>query len=154
MDEMRAHQVFGEWGETLWHRGVYLDGDFAPEDQAEQWVEELVSKALTAMADAGVEVSRGPVRVVGDQLIVELDGVDLVARDLRDGHASLSIEVILSRLDAIAADRGAAARWHFWYTGDPVGAGFFVTEQEMVTTAGVDVRELDVGVKWYRPEMP
>lgn len=129
-----------------------LDGDFAPEDEAEQWAEELVGNALAAMADAGVEVSRGPVRLEAGKVLIAIDGLDMVARDLDHGSASLGIEVILARLDGIAADRGSRARWHFWYEGDPVGTGFFVEPQDFATSTGVDVRELGVGGRWYRPD--
>lgn len=153
MDEVQAHQIFDNWSTTHWHRAVPLNGDFAPEEEAEQWLDELLTKALVAMADAGIEVARGPLRLVEDTFWVEIDKIDLAARDLAHGpHPSLDIEVILARLDDIAADHKSRARWHFWYTGDPVGAGFFVSPEDLITTAGVDVRQLNTGVQWYRPD--
>lgn len=152
MNEVEAYRVFVDWGSEHWHRGVFLDGDYAPMDEAEHWVEELLSQALAAMADAGVEVSRGPLRVLDGKLFVEVDGVDLMVRDPVHDHASLSIEVVLGRLEAIAADRESGARWHFWYTGDPVGAAYFVTPEELITSAGIDVRELGTAEQWFRPD--
>lgn len=152
MDEITAHTISGNWGSEHWHRGVFLLGDYAPSEEAEQWVEELLSGAIGAMADAGVEVSRGPLRVVDDKIFVEIDGADLMARDPIHDHPSLAVEVILGRLDSIAAQRESRARWHFWYTGDPVGAGFFVTPEELITSVGTDVRELGTSEKWYRPD--
>ena len=155
MDEVEAHTLAAEWESAHWHRGVLLNGDYAPMEEAEALdlpsITRFVLKALAAMADAGVVVSRGPLRVVDDKLVVELDGVELMARDPIHDHPSLAVEVILGRLDTIAAQRESVARWHFWYTGDPVGAGFFVTPEELITTVGIDVRELGAAQTWYRP---
>lgn len=151
MDGMAAHQLFGDWGNDHQDRGVFINGDFAPQEDAEEWVEELIGGMVAAMAHAGVVVQRGPTRVHNAKVFVELDGDDFMARDI-DGEgsrASASLERVLSRFATIAARRGCAQRWFYWYTGDPVGMAYFVTPEELVTSRGVDVRELGTGEQWY-----
>lgn len=150
MDEMRAHQLFGEWGEDHWHRAVFVNADFAPDDEAQQWVEELLTGALAAMSQAGVAVTRSPLCMADDRIYVTLDGRELMARDLDNESADLAVYHVFGRLDEIAAARGHRERWNIWYTGDPVGAAFFVTSEELITSAGIDVRELNTGEHWFR----
>ena len=50
------------------------------------------------------------------------------------------------------ARRGCAERWYYWYTGDPVGMAYFVTSKELITSSGVDVRELGTGEQWYEAQ--
>jgi len=73
-----------------------------------------------------------------------------MARDFDNESADLAVYNIFGRLDAIAAARGHRGRWHIWYAGDPVGAAFFVTPEELITTAGVDVRDLNTSEYWFR----
>ena len=62
MDEALAHKLFGDWSEDHWHLAVFINADFAPDDEAEAWVEELLAGALAAMANAGLAVTRTPLR--------------------------------------------------------------------------------------------
>ncbi len=147
----RAYELSAEWQMNHQARGVFINGDHAPEDEAEQWVEDLVWGMVAAMADAGVDVPRGPVRIRDGKASVKLDGKDFMARDI-DGEgdrAPASLERALSRFAAIAEKRGCAERWYYWYTGDPVGMAYFVTPKELITPGGVDVRELGTGDQWY-----
>jgi hypothetical protein len=87
-------------------------------------------------------------------VLLELDGDDFVARDI-DGEgdrAPASLERILTRFATIAARRGCAERWFYWYTGDPVGMAYFVTSKELITSSGVDVRDLGTGEQWYEAQ--
>ncbi|SHX67341.1 Uncharacterised protein [Mycobacteroides abscessus subsp. abscessus] len=154
MDEALAYKLFGDWSSEHQARGVYIEGDYAPEDEAEEWVEALVGGMVAAMADAGFTVPRGPIRVHDGKVYIELDGDDFMARDI-DGEgdrAPASLERILSRFATIAARRGCAQRWFYWYTGDPTGMAYFVTPEELITSAGVDVRELNTGERWYQAQ--
>lgn len=156
MDEALAYKIFGDWSTEHRARGVYIEGDYAPGDEAEAWVEELIGGMVAAMADAGVTLLCGPIRVHDGKVFVELDGDDFMARDI-DGEGSrapASLERILSRFATIAARRGCAERWYYWYTGDPTGMAYFVTPEELITPAGIDVRELNTGEQWYeaRPD--
>ncbi len=150
MDEMVAHRIFADWSAEHWSRAVLVDADFAPDDEAEQWVEDLLTGALAAMANAGVEVARTSLRSVDGKIFVALDRHELMARDIDNESADLAVYNIFSRLDAIAACRGRRERWHLWYTGDPAGAAFFVGTEELTTAAGIDVRELNTGETWFR----
>ncbi|CPR69794.1 hypothetical protein [Mycobacteroides abscessus] len=154
MDEIAVHQLFGDWGTDHQDRGVFINGDFAPQEDAEEWVEELIGGMVAAMAHAGAVVQRGPIRVRDGKVFVELDGDDFLARDI-DGEGSrapASLERILSRFAATAARRGCPQRWLYWYTGDPVGMAYFVTPEELITSAGVDIRELGTGEQWYEAQ--
>ncbi|WP_066897698.1 hypothetical protein [Mycolicibacterium houstonense] len=154
MNEVLAYQLFGEWSNRHQARGASIEGDYAPEDEAEEWVEKLIGGMVAAMADAGVAVPRGPIRVHGAKVFVELDGDDFMARDI-DGEGSrapASLERILSRFATIAAQRSCAQRWYYWYTGDPTGMAYFVTPEELITSAGIDVRELNTGEQWYEAQ--
>lgn len=148
MEEIRAHQLFGEWTTEYWGRAVTVDTDFAPDDEAHKWVGELVSGALAAMTNVGVEVTRSGPRTADEKIFVTLDGQDFVAREMAADSLDVAVTAILGRLDAIAAAQGHRERWYV--CGDPVGSGFFVTPEELITSAGVDVRELDIGEVWYQ----
>lgn len=150
MDEMRAHQLFGEWSEDQWHRAVFVNADFAPDEEAREWVEELLAGALAAMSQAGVDVARAPLRAEDGKVYVVLDGRELMIRDVDSESADLAVQHLFGRLDAIATARARRERWNIWYTGDPVGAAFFVTPEELITSAGIDVRDLNTGEHWFR----
>lgn len=150
MDEALAHKLFGDWSEDHWHLAVFINADFAPDDEAEAWVEELLAGALAAMANAGLAVTRTPLRTDDGKIFVTLDGQELMARDLDNESADLAVEHLFGRLDAIAAAQDRRERWNLWYTGDPVGAAFFVTPEELITSAGIDVRDLNTGEYWFR----
>lgn len=150
MDGATDYKHFEEWGTEHWHLAVFVNADFAPDDEAEEWVEKVVTGALTAMANAGIAVTRTPLRADDGKIYVTLDGVELMARDLDNESADLAVYNIFGRLDAIAATRGHRGRWHIWYTGDPVGAAFFVTPEELITPGGVDVRDLRTSEYWFR----
>ncbi|WP_135452614.1 hypothetical protein [Mycobacterium sp. DL99] len=154
MDEMTAYQLFGEWSKDRQERGVFINGDFAPQEEAREWADELIGGMVVAMAHADVLVQRGSIRAHDGKVFVELDGDDFMVRDI-DGEgsrASASLERVLSRFATIAARRGCAQRWFYWYTGDPVGMAYFVTPEELVTSAGIDVRELNTGESWYEAQ--
>lgn len=154
LDEALAHKLFGDWNTDHQARGVFVNGDHAPPEEAEQWVEELIGGMVAAMADAGVAVPRGPIRLHDGKVFVELDGDDFMARDI-DGEgdrAPVSLERTLSRFATIVARRGSEERWYFWYTGDPVGMAYFVTSEELITSAAIDVRELGTGEYWYEAQ--
>lgn len=148
MEEARIHELFSEWSTEYWGRAVSVDVDYAPDDEAQRWVEELLTGALAAMANAGVEVTYSGLRTVDEKVFVTLGGQDFVARDMAEGSLDAAVTAILGRLDAIAAAQGHRERWYV--CGDPVGSGFFVTPEELITSAGVDVRELDIGEVWYQ----
>jgi hypothetical protein len=71
-------------------------------------------------------------------------------RDIDNESADLAVEHLFGRLDVIATAQGRRERWNIWYTGDPVGAAFFVTSEELITSAGIDVRDLNTGEHWFR----
>ncbi|OBB29095.1 hypothetical protein A5792_19995 [Mycolicibacterium peregrinum] len=146
MDELLSHKLFGHWTDGHRHRAVLVDTDFAADN--ETWVEELLTGALAAMANAGVEVTRTPLRNADGRIYLTLDGQETMALDVDNGSLHDGVHGILGRFDAIAAGRGRRERWNV--CGDPVGVGYFVTPEELVTPAGVDVRELDIGEPWYR----
>ncbi|WP_100522425.1 hypothetical protein [Mycobacteroides abscessus] len=148
MDEVLAYQLFGEWTDDHRHRAVLVDADFAPDDAA--WVEELLAGALAAMANAGIEVSRTALRTADGKISVTLDGQELTALDVDNGSLHDGVHSILHHLDAIAAGYGRGERWNV--CGAPVGVGYFVTPEELVTPAGIDVRALDIGESWYEPQ--
>ncbi|MBN7571230.1 hypothetical protein [Mycobacteroides abscessus] len=153
-DVAAAYQTLTDWMNDHRSRGVFINADFAPAEEAEQWVEELVVGMVAAMADAGEVVSHGRIRTTSDRVVVELDGADFMARDI-DGDGSKpqeSVERLLARFARIAADRGCAQRWFYWYDGDPVGMAYFVTSAELKTLAGVDVRELGTAEQWYEAQ--
>ncbi|WP_255773549.1 hypothetical protein [Mycobacteroides abscessus] len=154
MDEVLAYQLFGYWSNAHQARGVSINGDFAPEEEAQEWAEELIGGMVAATAHAGVVVERGPIRVHDGKVFVELDGDDFMVRDVagEGSRASASLERVLSRFATIAARRGCAQRWFYWYTGDPVGMAYFVAPEELVTSSGVDVRELGTGEQWYEAQ--
>ncbi|MEX3656232.1 hypothetical protein ABFW14_14660 [Mycolicibacterium fortuitum] len=154
MDEVLAYQLFGDWSNAHQARGVSINGDFAPEEEAQEWAAELIGGMVAAMAHAGVVVERGPIRVHDGKVFVELDGDDFMVRDIdcEGSRASASLERVLSRFATIAARLGCAPRWFYWYTGDPVGMAYFVTPEELVTSSGVDVRELGTGEQWYEAQ--
>jgi hypothetical protein len=155
-DEERGREasaLFTEWASAHWIRGLTVNADFAPDDEAEQWIddhrtacpERLVSGALAAMAHAGVKVERGPIMLRENRLYVVIEGQELMARDLIDGSPNLAVSYIFGRLDEISAGHGRNERWRAWYTGDPVGAAFFVTPDQLITSAKIDVRQLNTG---------
>lgn len=150
----RAYEISADWQLNHQHREVFINGDQAPADEAEQWVEDLISGMVAAMTDAGIDVTRGPVRIRRGKIFVKLDGQDLMARDINDeaDRAPASLDRILSRFAAIAAQRGCAERWYYWYTGEPVGMAYFVTPKELITPGGVDVRDLGTGDQWYEAQ--
>lgn len=150
----RAYELSADWQLNHQRREVFINGDYAPADEAEQWVEELISGMVAAMADAGVDVARSPVRVQDGKVFVKLDGKNFMVRDI-DGEgdrAPASLERALSRFAAIAEKRGCAERWYYWYTGDPVGMAYFVTPKELITPGGVDVRDLGTGDQWFEAQ--
>ncbi|OLT77613.1 hypothetical protein BKG58_22145 [Mycobacteroides abscessus subsp. abscessus] len=147
----RAYELSADWQLNHQGREVFINGDHAPADEAEQWVEDLISGMVAAMANAGVDVARGPVPIRDGKVFVKLEGKDFMARDIngeRD-RAPDSLERVLSRFAAIAEKRGCVERWYYWYTGDPVGMAYFVTPKELITPVGIDVRELGTGDQWY-----
>lgn len=150
----RAYEVSADWQMDHQARGVFINGDHAPSDEAEQWVEALIGGMVAAMADAGTDVTCGPVRIRRGKIFVKLDGQDFMARDIDDegDGAPASLERTLSRFAGIAEKRGCAERWYYWYTGDPVGMAYFVTPKELITPSGVDVRELGTGDQWYEAQ--
>lgn len=97
------------WGPTTARTGgVFINGDFAPQEDAEEWVGKLIDGMETAMAHAGVQVQRGPIRVHAGAVFVELDGDDFMARDIdaEGDRASASLERVLPKFATIAARRG------------------------------------------------
>lgn len=150
MTEKTASQLFTEWNTQHWHRAVVVNADFAPDDEAKDWVETLLTGALAALADAGINVDRSPLRVDDGKIYLTLDGQELMARDLDNESADLAVYNVFGRLDAVAAAHGHHGRWHIWYTGDPVGAAFFVTANDLITSAGIDVRDLNTSEYWFR----
>lgn len=153
-DVATAYQTLTEWMTDHQGRGVFIIGDFAPAEEAEQWVDELVVGLAAAMADAGELVSHGRARAADDQVFVELDGADFMARDIdaEGSKAQESVERLLARFARIAADRGCAQRWFYWYDGDPVGMAYFITPADLKTSAGIDVRELGTAEQWYEAQ--
>jgi hypothetical protein len=134
----RTHELSTDWQMAHHDRGVFINGDHAPADEAAQWVEDLVGGMVAAMADAGVDVARGLVRIREGKVFVKLDGKDFMARDI-DGEgdrAPASLERTLSRFAAIAEKHGCAERWYYWYTGDRAGMAYFVTPKELITPGG------------------
>ncbi|SIJ23044.1 Uncharacterised protein [Mycobacteroides abscessus subsp. abscessus] len=150
----RAYELSADWQLNHQHREVFINGDHAPADEADQWVEDLISGMVAAMADAGIEVPRGPVRIQDRKVFVKLDGKNFMARDIdaEADRAPASLERVLSRFAAVAEKRGCAERWYYWYTGDPVGMAYFVTPKELITPGGVDVRELGTGDQWFEAQ--
>lgn len=149
-----AYEALTDWMTAHQSRGAFFNGDFAPEEDAEDWVEELVSGMVAAMADAGEDVRRGPVRTAGTQIFVKLAGEDFMARDVgaEGSRAPHSVERILARFARVATDRGCAQRWYYFYEGDPAGVAYFVTPDELKTSAGVDVRDLHTAEQWYEAQ--
>ncbi|MBE5458379.1 hypothetical protein [Mycobacteroides abscessus] len=150
-DIARAYELSADWQMNHQARGVFINGNHAPEDEAEEWLEDLVGGIVAAMAAAGVEVPRGPVSIQGGKAFVKLNGKNFMARDIggEGDRAPASLERTLSRFAAIAEKRGCAERWYYWYAGDPVGMAYFVTPKELMTPVGIDVRELGTGDQWY-----
>nr|MDT0523539.1 hypothetical protein [Streptomyces sp. DSM 41633] len=101
--------------------------------------------------DAGVAVPRGPVRVHDGIVFVELDGEDFMARDIdaEGDQAPLSVKRTLVRFATIAARRGCTQRWYFWHDGAPAGMAYFVTPEELITSTGIDMRELNTAESWH-----
>jgi len=145
-----ASALFTEWASEHWIRALTVNADFAPDDEAEQWIEELLAGALAAMDHAGIKVARGPIMLRNNKFYVPIEGQELMARDLIDGSPNLAVSSIFGRLDEVAAARGRNERWYAWYFGDPVGAAFFVTPDQLITSARVDVRQLTTGgSEWW-----
>lgn len=117
MDEMALHQLFGEWSNDRQHRGVLVDAGFVPDEDTEAWVDELLAGAFAAMVNAGVEVTREPIRIDDGKVYVTLGGQELLALDVDNGSLHDGVHRILGRLDAIAASRGRRERWNV--CGDP-----------------------------------
>ncbi|MGH3726493.1 MAG: hypothetical protein ACRDUS_20490 [Mycobacterium sp.] len=90
-------------------------------------------------------MARTPLRADDGKICVTLDGKDLMVRDVDNESADLALEHLFGQLDAIAAAHDRPERWNLWYTGNPVGVTFFVTSEEMIITADVNVRELSTG---------
>lgn len=149
-----AYQASSDWQTVHEARGVFINADFAPEDEAQFWVEELLNGMVAAMADAGVVVEFGNLRTVESRVFATLDGRDFMVRDVEaeGGKAPYSLERVLSRFAGIAADRGCAQRWYYFYDSDPVGMAYFITPAELKTSAGVDVRELGTAEQWYEAQ--
>ncbi|MBF9349285.1 hypothetical protein BKG80_19035 [Mycobacteroides chelonae] len=149
-----AYQASSGWQTAHGSRGVFINADFAPEDEAQFWVEELLNGVVAAMADAGVFVELGNVRTVESKVFATLDGRDFMVRDVEaeGGKAPYSLERVLARFARIAADRACTQRWYYFYDGDPVGMAYFVRPDELKTAAGLDVRELGTAEQWYQAE--
>lgn len=154
MDEMTAYEVFSDWMDDYQARGVFINGDFAPQEEAEGWVEKLIGGMVAAMADAGVVVPHGPVLVRDEVVFVEFDGDEFMVRDIdaEGSRAPVSLERTLSRFATIAARRGCAQRWYYWYDGDPAGMAYFLTPEELIASEGVDVRELNTDGRWHEAQ--
>ncbi|MEU9806200.1 hypothetical protein [Mycobacterium sp. NPDC050853] len=149
-----AYQASSDWQTAHGARGVFINADFAPQEEAQFWVEELLNGMVAAMTDAGVVVESGNVRTVEGKVLATLEGRDFMVRDVEaeGSKAPDSLERVLARFARIAADRGCAQRWYYFYDGDPIGMAYFVTPDELKTAAGLDVRELGTAEQWYEAQ--
>ncbi|OMC32322.1 hypothetical protein A5742_16140 [Mycolicibacterium fortuitum] len=111
------------------------------------FLEELVTEALSVLAKVGIPVTRTPLRTADDKIYIALDGQEILARDINDDCLD-AVHAVLGRLEEITAERGRRERWYV--CGAPVGSAFFVTPEELVTSARVDVRQLNIGEQWYQ----
>lgn len=150
MDEIEAHTLFGQWSEDHRSRGVFFDADFAPDDEALEWVEALVAGALAAMVDAGTQVVLAETGLRDGRVYMVLNGEEVVVRDIEGAAADEALPGLFGCLDQIAAAQVRPERWNVYYDGDPSGMAYFVAPEELVTSTGMDVRDLDVGITWYR----
>lgn len=150
MDEIEAHTLFGQWSEDRRARGVFIDADFAPDDEAIEWVDALFVGALAAMAEAGVRVGQTELQARSGRIYAILGGEEILVRDIDSGAADTAIPRLLGHLDEIAAARERRERWNVFYEGDPAGMAYFVAPEELFTSTGMDVRDLDVGITWFR----
>ncbi|AMD54556.1 hypothetical protein [Mycolicibacterium fortuitum] len=106
-----------------------------------------MTNALSVLAKVDIPVTRTPLRTADDKIYIALDGQEILARDINDDCLD-AVHAVLGRLEEITAERGRRERWYV--CGAPVGCAFFVTPEELVTSAGVDVRQLNIGEHWYQ----
>ncbi|KXO92757.1 Uncharacterised protein (plasmid) [Tsukamurella tyrosinosolvens] len=150
MDEIEAHTLFVQWSEAHYKRGVFFDADFAPDDEANDWVEALVVGAVAAMTNAGTCLTFAGTKVWGGKVYAVLNGDEVMIRDVESAAADEAIPELFGHLDQIAAAQGQPERWNIFYDGDPAGMAYFVAPAELVASAELDVRDLDVGATWFR----
>jgi hypothetical protein len=102
------------------------------------------------MADAGVEVSRGPLRAIDDKLFVEIDwrrtaGAGSGLRFGVCGHPGESVPVGFDWLTGTHVRGGTSDTKAIRWASDTWCAG------NLITTVGVDVLFCAPG-GWYRPD--
>lgn len=147
LDETTIHELFGAWSDEYRGRTVTVDIESVYDYEPQEWVEDLVTNALSVLAKVDILVTRTPLRTADDKIYIALDGQEILARDINDDCLD-AVHAVLGRLEEITAERGRRERWYV--CGAPVGSGFFVTPEELVTSAGVDVRQLNIGEHWYQ----
>lgn len=147
MHETTIHELFGDWSNEYWGRAATIDTDYVPDCEAQEWVEKLVTEALAVLANIGIQVTRTSLRTADDKIYIALDGQEILARDINNDCLD-AVHAVLGRLEEIAAERGRCERWYV--CGAPVGSAFFVSPEELITSAGVDVRQLNIGEHWYQ----